>query len=264
MSTPDLTIAVPALNEEKRIADTLRGLLEVARQVPDRQLEILAVDDGSTDHTATIIEQLAQEHPQICLLKNPHNLGLGASLRRALAEARGAKFLIVPGDNDLPASSLAPLVRHAHKADMVMCFFPDRKFRGLSRRVLSALFGFIYAACFDVHVQYINGPCVYPVARLRELKLFAPRFSIVAEMNVKLLRQGLSFIEIPSRRQTGLAGSSSLSLRNLCEVVAVFLRLFYEIHFQHPLLYRKRPVRVLLAAAGSADTPAVFSTPEKE
>jgi glycosyltransferase involved in cell wall biosynthesis len=263
MSIPDLTIAVPALNEENRIGDTLRGIMEIARQVPERRLEILAVDDGSTDRTAAIIEQLTQQHAEIRLLKNPRNLGLGASIRRALAEARGAKFLIVPGDNDLPAPTLAILLHHAHAADMVMCYFPDRQFRGPGRRLLSALFGFIYAAGFDVHVQYINGPCVYPVARLRELGLFATRFSIVAEINVKLLRQGVSFVEIPSHRQTGLAGSSSLSLRNLREVAAVFLRLCYEIHFQHPRRYRQRPVRVRLAA-GPTGAPAASAAPEKE
>jgi dolichol-phosphate mannosyltransferase len=264
MSTPDLTIAVPALNEEQRIGDTLRGLLEVARQVPERRLEILAVDDGSTDRTAAIIAQLAQQHPEIRLLKNPRNLGLGASIRRALAEARGARFLIVPGDNDLPAPTLAALFRQAHAADLVMCYFPDRQFRGPGRRLLSALFGLIYAACFDVHVQYLNGPCVYPVARLRELELVATRFSIVAEINVKLLRQGLSFAEIPSHRQTGLAGSSSLSLRNLREVVAVFLHLCHEIHFQQRRRYRQRPVRVTLATVGPAGASAASGGPEKE
>jgi len=253
MQPPDVTIAVPALNEERRIGGTLQGLLEVARQVPGRRLEILAVDDGSTDRTAAIIGDLAREHPEIRLLQNPRNLGLGASIRRAITEARGGRFMIVPGDNDLAPATLATLLRQAHAADLVMCYFPDRQARGAGRRLLSALFGRIYAAGFGVRVQYLNGPCVYPVDRLRALELFSTRFSIVAEINVKLLRQGLSFVEIPGHRQTGLAGSTSLSLRNLREVAAVFLRLFAEVHFRRRALYRRRPVRVSLPQGPGAE-----------
>jgi glycosyltransferase involved in cell wall biosynthesis len=239
-----ITLMIPALNEEKRIGNTLENVLKVIPAGDDRRVQILVIDDGSTDGTAKIIADYARHHQEITLLRHDGNRGLGQALRTALAHATGEKFLIVPGDNDMPAATLSDLIRHAHSADMVMCFFPDRQFRGRGRRILSALFGFIYAACFDVHVQYINGPCVYPVARLRELELFSSRFSIVAEINVKLLRQGVSFIEIPGHRQVGLEGSSSFSLRNLREVTAVFLRLFYEIHLRNPQLYQKRPVRV--------------------
>jgi len=252
MTPPDLTIAVPALNEERRIGDTLRGLLAVAAQVPECRLEILAVDDGSTDRTAAIIAEQARAHPEIRLIQHPRNLGLGAAVRRAAAEARGGRFLIVPGDNDLAPATLAKLLRHAHAADLVMCYFPDRQARGVGRRLLSALFAWIYGAAFGVRVQYLNGPCVYPTDRVRAIELFSTRFSIVAEINVKLLRQGLTFVEIPGHRQTGLAGSTSLSLRNLREVVQVFLRLFAEVHFRCRRLYGRRPVRGILPMGPAA------------
>lgn len=67
----------------------------------------------------------------------------------------------------------------------------------------------------------------------------------MAEINIKLLRQGVSFLEVPSYRQTGLTGSSSFSLRNLAETFAVFCRLFYEVHLRSPARYAHRPVRVM-------------------
>jgi len=254
---PSITIMIPALNEERRIGTTLDTVLGVAAGQPGLRLEILVVDDGSRDNTAGVVAGYADRFPSVRLIRHPVNRGLGQAFRTALAQATGDKFLIVPGDNDLPAGTLGALLAQADAADMVMCFFPDRAERGRARNALSKLFGLIYAVCFDVHVQYINGPCVYPVARLRGLQINSTRFSIVAEINVKLLRQGLSFLELPSYRQTGLTGSSSFSFRNLVETAAVFCRLFYEVHLKSPARYARRPVRVMPASPAPAPPPPV-------
>ena len=153
--------------------------------------------------------------------------------------------MIVPGDNDLPPATIGDLLKHAHAADLVMCFFMNREIRGRGRNILSTMFGLIYATAFDVHVQYINGPCLYPTAELRGLELVSNRFTIPAEINVKLLRRGVSFFEVVGFRQTGLAGSQSLSFRSLAEVTAVFIHLCWQIHWKNRQLYRRRPRRVL-------------------
>ena len=253
--TPAVTLMIPALNEARRIGATLDTVLGVAARQPGLRLEILVVDDGSTDDTAGIVTAYAARFPSVRLIRHPVNRGLGQAFRTALAGATGEKFLIVPGDNDMPASTLATLLANAAAADMVMCFFLNREQRGRARHALSTLFGLIYATCFDVHVQYINGPCVYPVMRLRELELASTRFSIVAEINVKLLRQGVSFLEVPSYRQTGLAGSSSFSLRNLAETIRVFGQLAWEVHVSQRGRYAQRPRRIQAATSPSPAAP---------
>jgi glycosyltransferase involved in cell wall biosynthesis len=242
----DLTLVVPALNEERNIAGTLDAVARVLASCPGKSAEMLVIDDGSTDRTAAVVEEISARDPRVVLVRNPENLGLGASLQIAIARAAGRQLLIVPGDNDLPSQTLLELIRNAGKADMVMCYFENREQRGRVRNLLSTLFGLFYTTCFDVYPQYINGPCVYPVANLRKLRLFSTRFSIVAEINVKLLRQGVSFLEVPSYRQVGMKGSSSFSLSNLGEAAAVFCRLLYDVYVANPGTYAKRPVRVRL------------------
>jgi len=181
------------------------------------------------------------------LLRNPRNLGLGASIRRAIQEATGERFLIVPGDNDMPVATLELLFRNADAADVVMTYFTNDDIRGPARNFISNLFRNIYATFFDVRVKYLNGPAVYPVAKLRELELRSTRFSIVAEINIKLLRQGLSFTEVPGMRQVGDVGSTSFSLRSLGETARVFLSLLADVYVRERQRYRKRPVRVMRA-----------------
>jgi dolichol-phosphate mannosyltransferase len=240
----DLTFVVPALNEEKNIANTLSSIFSALAAYPEKTAEVIVVDDGSSDRTAFTVEVFAKANPAVSLIKNPRNLGLGASLQVAITKAGGKSLLIVPGDNDMPEVTLRELIGMTGRADMVMCFFLNREMRGRMRNLLSTLFGLLYSTCFDVYPQYINGPCVYPVGKLKTLSLFSTRFSIVAEINVKLLRQGVSFIEVPSYRQVGMNGSTSFSLRNLWETASVFCRLLVEIHVKNPELFGRRPIRI--------------------
>jgi len=239
-----LTVAIPALNEEENIEVTIRTVLAAAGKVRGLKLELLVVDDGSTDRTAEIVQRLGVEFPEVRLLRNPQNIGLGASIRRAIQEASSEKFLFIPGDNDIPSSALDLLIGNAHAADIVMVYFHNDECRGRKRYLMSTLFKLIYTTVFDLYIQYINGPAVYPVAQLRALDLHSTRFSIVAEINVKLLRQGLSFVEFSSNRQTGLVGSTSFTFRTLVETVRVFMQVLVDVFFRDRPRYAHRPERL--------------------
>jgi len=209
------------------------------------------IDDGSTDGTAAVVSELARQHSNIRLLRNPTNLGMGASIRKAITEAATEKFIFIPGDNDIPLSTLELLFVNAYAADVVMIYFLNNELRGRQRYLLSGLFRMIYTTFFDLYVIYLNGPAVYPAEKLRELELRSTRFSIVAEINVKLLRQGVSFAELPANRQVGLEGSTSATLRSLMETARVFLHLLIEVYVREPGRYAKRPRRVIHDSAGA-------------
>lgn len=242
-SAMSITVAIPALNEEKNIEGAVRSVLAASARVPALQVEIIVVDDGSRDRTAEIVRGLAQQHSNVRMIQNPQNIGLGASIRRAIDAAGMEKFLFIPGDNDIPLSTLELLFRNAYAADVVMTYFHNDEQRGRMRYLLSNLFRVIYTTTFDLYVVYVNGPAVYPTAQLRALTLYSTRFSIVAEINVKLLRQGVSFVELPSNRQVGMEGSTSATWRSLMETARVYLHIFADVYFRERERYSKRPAR---------------------
>lgn len=250
MPGSSLTVAIPVLNEEKNVALTVASVLSAAAKAPDLAVEIIVIDDGSTDGTAAVVTGLARRHPKVRLLRNPQNVGLGASLRRAIMEATTDRFLAVPGDNDMPVATLELLFRNANAADVVMTYFLNDEMRGRMRYLISGAFKLIYTTAFDLYLTYVNGPAIYPVAKLRELRLYSTRFSIVAEINVRLLRQGLSFIELPSARQARMEGSTAATLRSLAEAARVFVCLVADVYFREPRRYSKRPVRVTSDISG--------------
>jgi glycosyltransferase involved in cell wall biosynthesis len=254
-----LTVAIPAFNEEKCIEQTVQAVLAAARIAPDLNVEVLVVDDGSADRTAEIVQGLSQRYGNVRVVRNPTNLGVGSAIRRAIAEANSEKIVIVPGDNDVPDSTLQLLLKNAYLADMVMCYFLNDEIRGRLRFLLSNVFMLIYTTTFNLYVQYINGPAVYPVCGLRKIRLRSTQFSIIAEMNVKLLRQGATFTELASFR-IGLGKCGSFSLKSLVESVRVFVQVVADVYFWDRDIYSKRPVRISHAPADSGQASQARSS----
>ena len=93
----DLSIVIPAYNEEKRILIALERTLALLGQRP-WSYELLAVDDGSTDRTAACIAECAREYPQVRCVQNDRNRGKGYSVQRGVAEARGRYIGFMDGD----------------------------------------------------------------------------------------------------------------------------------------------------------------------
>jgi dolichyl-phosphate beta-glucosyltransferase len=101
---PELSIIIPAYNEEKRLARTLSRIRDYFRSGPmgPGQVEILVVDDGSTDRTAQITQEWAREMPSLRLVSNGENRGKGFSVRHGMLEARGRIALFTDADLSSP------------------------------------------------------------------------------------------------------------------------------------------------------------------
>jgi dolichyl-phosphate beta-glucosyltransferase len=100
MTAPDLSIIVPAYNEETLIVSTLEGLRTYFSTRPERY-EIIVVDDGSQDKTATCTEEWRKTNGvDLRLLVNEKNMGKGFSIQRGVMESRGSYIVFI--DADLP------------------------------------------------------------------------------------------------------------------------------------------------------------------
>jgi dolichyl-phosphate beta-glucosyltransferase len=101
---PELSIVIPAFNEERRLPRAL-GLLAdyfAAKKANAGEIEILVVDDGSADGTARIAEEWARRMPWIRLISNGVNHGKGYSVRHGMLEARGRIALFTDADLSSP------------------------------------------------------------------------------------------------------------------------------------------------------------------
>ncbi len=243
-----ISVVVPAYNEEDLLRETVKNIVRSAEAAGALTIEIIIVNDGSRDRTGQIITELEKEFPCVRGIHHAENSGLGVCIKDALAQARYPKFMIVPGDNDMAPDLITSLFRNYDKADLILAYFINKEDRGRLRNVISALYGLVYMCVFNVFIQYINSPCIYPTDKIRGFRIRSKRFSIVAELTIKCLRSGCTFHEIPGYMQTGVEGSSSLGLKSFLDVVSTFFKLVREIKLSHNLEFNKKPIRISSAA----------------
>ncbi|MGW3008028.1 dolichyl-phosphate beta-glucosyltransferase [Streptomyces sp. NPDC001219] len=163
--TVDLTVVVPAYNEEHRLPRTLDAICRYLRSSPGRHAgwELIVVDDGSTDATAAAVREAAAAEPRIRLLGAPpdpgrpaspaRNHGKGHAVRLGVLASRGGRVLVTDADLATPIEELALLhdrldagygaaigSRAREGARVEVCQHPLRKLLGrVGNRVIRAV-----------------------------------------------------------------------------------------------------------------------------
>ena len=113
----DLTIIVPAYNEEGSIEDTVKELHPIAQEA---QAQLMVVNDGSSDRTAEILELLMKNYPRLRVLHHEYNQGYGAALKTGLQAAKTELIAITDADGTYPNDRLLELARACRDKDMVV------------------------------------------------------------------------------------------------------------------------------------------------
>ncbi|MEM4242463.1 MAG: glycosyltransferase family 2 protein [Candidatus Woesearchaeota archaeon] len=109
---PRVTVALPCYNKENCIAKTIRSLSEL--NYPKSLLQVIIVDDCSTDRTFAEAKKLQKQYPQMLIevYKHKKNMGKSAAVNTALAHAKGALFTCLDGDTRVHPEALNNLVPH--------------------------------------------------------------------------------------------------------------------------------------------------------
>jgi dolichyl-phosphate beta-glucosyltransferase len=104
MRDPYLSVVVPAFNEEERIAQTISEVLAEFDRLAVNG-ELLVVDDGSSDGTASLVEQAARGNCRVRLVRAAH-AGKGATVRRGMLEAQGEWRFLADADLSMPITEV--------------------------------------------------------------------------------------------------------------------------------------------------------------
>ena len=105
-----LSVVIPAYNETSRIVPTLEKVLDFLRTRPE-SCEVVVVDDGSTDKTVELVEEVCRRSGAVRLLRNSVNLGKGAAVRKGMLNARGAYILFTDADLSAPIAEAERLLK---------------------------------------------------------------------------------------------------------------------------------------------------------
>ena len=219
MAPRSLSVIIPAYNEAENILDTLENVTTAFAPL-ELPHEILVIDDGSRDATASLVREHLARFPGVRLIQNERNLGFGASYRRGVDSAALAYIVMVHGDNAWGWATLREFFSRTGDADVIIGFTRDMlSSRSWTRTVISKTFTLLVNLITWRHLRYYNGLQIHQAAILKSLRIESHGYGFQAEVLVKALRLAPSYVEVPMdliEREKGV--SKDFPVKNFVDV----------------------------------------------
>lgn len=206
-----LSLVIPAYNEAAGIAHAIDEA-DAALESLGHSYEILVVDDGSSDATATIVEEIAHRRSTVRLVRHPVNQGYGAALRTGFAAARGARIAFTDADCQFFLADLASLIQLTDDHPIAVGYRVDRQDSRL-RKFYSRGYNLLARTLLGTTVRDID--CALKVFRREALAKILPAsrgFFVNTEMLTRARQERLSVAETGVRHRPRLRGHSKVSL----------------------------------------------------
>src|SRR5215471_17077289 len=195
-----LSVVIPIYNERATVRQVVNRISSLALPF---EIEMLCIDDGSTDSSREILLDLQKEHPGVRVILQPHNMGKGAALRRGIQEATGEFVVIQDADLEYDPAEypilLEPLIEG--KADVV---YGSRFMGGRPHRVLyfwhsvgNWLLTLFSNALTDLNLTDME-TCYKAFRRevIQAIPLEENRFGFEPEVTVKIAKRRLRVYEV--------------------------------------------------------------------
>jgi glycosyltransferase involved in cell wall biosynthesis len=203
-----ISVFFPAYNDEASIAGLVGEALALLPSLTD-DFEVIVVDDGSTDGTAAVLDELARKDPRLRVVHHEVNRGYGAALRTGFASATKELVFYTDGDGQydvLELLELRPLL--VEGVDIVNGYKVQRA-DGWQRKALGAAYNGLAHLLFSIPIRDVD--CDFRLVRrhaVERVELVSSSGSICVELVHKLHRAGCVFAEVPVRHRPRLHGRS--------------------------------------------------------
>ncbi|HEY3497239.1 MAG TPA: glycosyltransferase family 2 protein [Polyangiaceae bacterium] len=196
-----LSVVMPVYNELRWVERIIEAVMRADRL--GCALELVVVDDQSTDGTSALLDAIAAKHPTLRLFHQPVNRGKGAALRRGFQEARGDIVLVQDADLEYDPADYPMLLRPIldGRADVVY----GSRFLGGPHRVLyywHSVGNWVLTNTSNSfsNLNLTDMETCYKVFRrevLQQLDLRQDRFGFEPEVTAKVARTGARVFEVP-------------------------------------------------------------------
>lgn len=231
---PDISIVIPAHNEEENLHNLLSELLPVfERHVETRDYELVIVNDNSTDSTGSLIDDLSRTNPRIKAVHRNTSPGFGNAVKEGLRNASGDIVIPVMGDLSDDPQDIPRLVRKIHEGYDIA--YGSRFIEGGAtegKMAANRTFNNVVRLLFGIkHKDITNAFKAYRKEVLKSIgidNLEAKGFDLTVEIALKAHIMGFSSAEVPVTWHGREKGEAKLKLsENATEYGKRLLKLFF-------------------------------------
>jgi glycosyltransferase involved in cell wall biosynthesis len=232
----ELSFFFPAHNEEANLEALVEEALGALPALADR-FEIIAVDDGSSDRTPVIADELAAKHPNVVrAVHHPTNLGYGAALRSGFGAARFDLVTFTDGDRQFKVADVGRLIERLGAADApdVVVGYRLKRADPPIRRWYARIYRLSNRIFFGVRVRDIDCACkLFKRESLTRIRVASGGAFFTAELLIKLRFDGRSVAEVGVPHYPRTAGSPtgakpSVVFRAVRDFWSLRLRLWFR------------------------------------
>lgn len=195
---PSLSAVFPAYNDGGTIPSMILTALLAARQVTD-DYEIIVINDGSSDHTAAVLNEMAAIYPkELRVIHHSQNKGYGATLRTGFSAATKEWVFYTDGDAQYNPLELVDLVNSLEKGIDVVNGYKISRSDPFIRKMIGQFYHHFVRIAFGFKLKDVD--CDFRLIRqkiFKEIKLESETGSICLEMVKKFQDAGYIFAEVP-------------------------------------------------------------------
>ena len=206
-----ISFVLPMYNEREAIEDTIEEMEAIAEALTS-DYEIIISDDGSTDGSGEIADNLAKRDSRIKVIHLKENTMFGGALSAGLKETN--KDIIIYTDSDLPVSLLdmKKSLLLLEDADIVTASSIVKKGENLKRKIVSLVYNFLIETLFRTHIKDINsGYKIFKKHVIEGIELKSKSPFVDVEIFVNAMRKGAKIKEYPLIFRTRRQGKSKIS-----------------------------------------------------
>jgi len=233
----DLSIIIPAYNEEARLGRMLDQYLPFFNERYAGCYEILVVVNGSRDRTEDVVREYARAHKPVRVIVDPRPIGKGGAVMLGFSQAQGRLVGFVDADGATPPEAFHELVEHIGAAGAIIAsrWMPGARIsvqQPFKRRLASRLFNALVRVMFGLRIS--DTQCGAKLLTREAVQAILPHIGITqwafdVDLLFQLRRAGFAILEIPTTWQD-VSGSQLRMCKASADmfVAMVRLRLLYS------------------------------------
>jgi glycosyltransferase involved in cell wall biosynthesis len=215
--SPDLSIVVPLFNEEDSVRPMHAAIVGAVEPL-GVMFEIVFVDDGSSDKTVPLVDEIARADPRVVLVKFRRNYGQTPAMAAGIAQASGEVIVTMDGDLQNDPADIGELLRQIDAGyDIVVGWRHDRQDKLISRKIPSRIANRLIAKVTGVPIRD-NGCSLkaYRACLIKKIPLYSEMHRFIPAMAAIA---GPKIAEIKVRHHARRFGKSKYGLSRIYKVL---------------------------------------------